>query len=145
MLDNGKAVAMGDGTVFDTTGKVFVDDGIGGFWKSAEPPPPPNPRDEAIIEAIMNARPPLMRIPLRARVTRRPVATRRPVVTRRVVATRADRETTVRRCTSHSKTRRSNSDDDGGGSEPGPHSHSQPHGVEPSGRRAASLRVEVAR
>ncbi len=131
MLPNDEAVAMGDGTILDTTGKVFVDDGMGGFWKSAgEKQPPTNPW----FDAIRNARPPRRRVPLRA-----------CGFTRRGGATRAGRTTTARRCTSHSKTRSSSSDDDGGGSEPGPHSHSQPHGVEPSGRRANSPRVEVAR
>ncbi len=82
MLPNGKAVAMGDGTISDTTGMVFEDDGLGGFWKSAEEPPPPHPW----FEAIRNARPPRRR---------------------RAVATRSSRVTTARRTKRHKSSTRS--------------------------------------
>jgi len=89
MFDNDEAVAMGDGTISNTTGKVFVDDGMGGFCKSPEKPHP-------WFDAIRNARPPRRRIPLRA-----------CGVTRRVVATRSTRVTTSCRTKRHKSSTRS--------------------------------------
>ncbi len=131
MFDNDEAVEFGDGTIPDTTGLVYVDDGIGGFWKPAEEEeqPPPHP----LIAAIMNARPPLMRIPLRARPTRRRVATRRPVVTRRAVATRTGRVTTARRIKRHKSSTRSVAGSSAG---------SDLSGDSPPGHPPRSLRIE---
>ena len=56
----------------------------------------------------------------------------------RAVSTRSRAASTTRRS-------RSTSRDDGGGSEPGPPGSTKPHGLSRPGRRAHSLRVEVAR
>ena len=62
-------------------------------------------------------------------------------------STRTARATTARRGAAHKSARRSGSTsrDDGGGSEPGPSGSAQPRGLSQPGRRANSLRVEVAR
>ena len=52
---------------------------------------------------------------------------------------------TRRRAASTSRRTRSASRDGGGGSEPGPPGSTKPHGLSRPGRRANSLRVEVAR
>ena len=74
----------------------------------------------------------------------RPLPRKRPACTPRLMrTTRTGRATTARRGAAHRATRGSTSSDDGG-SEPGPGCSTKPHGLSRPGRRANSLRVEVA-
>jgi len=103
MIDHSRAVASGDGTDSSIVERTFVDDGMGGFWTPTQDRPI-DPR----VTAIMHARPPRRRMPLRAFG-----------FPRRTTATRSSRKTTTRRTTRHASSTRSTASASAGSDKPG--------------------------